>query len=666
MDKVLGIDLGTTNSCMAVLEGGRPVVLENAEGEKTTPSMVAFTTNREILVGSAAKRLERQETDTVIRSIKRFMGRRFDEVREDAADATFNVIQGGNGDALVEVRDDDGWVKQFRPEKIAAKILGKLKADAEAYLGESIGRAVISVPAYFDQSQREATREAGRMAGFDVLRIINEPVAAALGYGLDRKHRETILVYDLGGGTFDVAVLEVGSGEFQVRGYNGDTHLGGDDWDHRLAKWVVADCIEEQSSELDHITRDRIRTEAEKCKIALDEKSTSNLKIPFIKHDSDEHVHVDRMIQRLEFHDICESDVLLGKTGKLALDCLDDVGISKDDVDKSILVGCMTRMPGVADTVEELMGGRPHHHVDPDQVVAMGAAVIGGVHMGYLSDVRLQDVAPLSIGVGTFGGIFTRIIERNTRVPACRSHLFTTARDNQSRLHLKVFQGERIMADDNNLMLEFHISGIPPAPADRPEIEIFFDLDIENMINITARDNATGKYFDIERIADGRIATESEVAIPMIESVDGDVMVDEIERALQDADINEADDRVSLNEAVMRSKAYRLVLEIDKFVQGGIFTEIIPNPEKRYYSVKFMEKADPLENRLVEAIGDARKSLGSRSAVRCRVDREAMNELAMAFEETKQALDELDSDEFLSSIEKMIVDLETLVMEQSS
>lgn len=486
MSKVLGIDLGTTNSCIAVMEGGEPVVIPNAEGARTTPSIVAFAKNGERLVGQAAKRQAVTNPENTIFSIKRFMGRKYDEVAHEITMVPYEVVKANNGDAHVSI---DG--KTYSPQEISSMILQKLKADAEAYLGETISQAVITVPAYFNDSQRQATKDAGRIAGLEVLRIINEPTAASLAYGMDKKKDENIAVYDLGGGTFDVSILDIGDGVFEVKATNGDTHLGGDDVDQQIMEWLAEEFKKEQGIDLtqDTMALQRLKEAAEKAKCELSSSQQTDINLPFITADSSGPKHLNVALSRAKLEQLCEN--LLERTLTPCRSCIKDADV--DSIDEVILVGGMTRMPKVVEAVKELFGKDPHKGVNPDEVVAMGAGIQGGILKGEVKDVLLLDVTPLSLGIETLGGVSTTLIERNTTIPTKKSEIFSTAADNQPSVEIHVLQGERKMSEDNKSIGRFHLEGIPPASRGAPQIEVEFDLDANGILSVSAKDLGTGK-----------------------------------------------------------------------------------------------------------------------------------------------------------------------------
>lgn len=526
MSKILGIDLGTTNSCMAVLEGGEPVVIPNAEGARTTPSVVAFTKNGERLVGQSAKRQAVTNPQNTIFSAKRLIGRKFTEITEESAGLPYEVVEGKNSDAYIKA-NTNGKDEIFAPEQISAFILQKLKADAESYLGEPVTKAVITVPAYFNDSQRQATKDAGTIAGLEVLRIINEPTAAALAYGLDKKNESKIAVYDLGGGTFDVSILEIGDGVFEVKATNGDTHLGGDNWDTNIIDWMIDEFKNDNGIDLrnDPMALQRLKEEAEKAKIALSSAQSTDINLPFITADASGPKHLNVQLTRPKFEQL--TDHLFQRTIGPFNKCLDDSGLNQSEIDDLVLVGGMTRAPKVTEIAHGLAGKDPHKGVNPDEVVAIGAAIQGAVLAGDMKDVLLLDVTPLTLGIETAGAVSTAMIERNTTIPAKKTQTFSTYSDNQTAVDIKILQGERPMANDNKLIGNFRLDGIPSAPRGMPQIEVTFDIDANGILHVSAKDKGSGK--------DQKVTITNSSGLS----------ADEIENMKQEAELNaEADKKI--------------------------------------------------------------------------------------------------------------------------
>jgi molecular chaperone DnaK len=545
MSKIIGIDLGTTNSVVAVMQGGEPTVIPNQEGARTTPSVVAITKSGERLVGQVAKRQSITNPENTVYSIKRFMGRRFDEVQEEAKRVPYKVVKGPHDDARVEISG-----KSYSPPELSAMILQKLKSAAEDFLGEKVTKAVITVPAYFNDSQRQATKQAGEIAGLDVQRIINEPTAAALAYGLDKKKDETIAVYDLGGGTFDISILEVGEGVVEVKSTNGDTHLGGDDIDQRIIEWIVAEFKKEQGIDLskDRMAIQRLKEAAEKAKVELSQLMETEINLPFVTADASGPKHLQLKLTRAKLEQLMED--LLQRTVGPVKQALSDAGVTPDKIDEVVLVGGSTRIPRVVDIVKGLFNGKePHKGVNPDEVVAVGAAIQGGVLGGEVKDILLLDVTPLSLGVETLGGVTTVLIPRNTTIPTRKSETFSTAADNQTSVEIHVLQGERPVASGNRSLGKFHLIGIPPAPRGVPQVEVTFDIDANGILNVSAKDNATNKEQKITITASSGLSKE------------------EAERMKKEADTHSAEDKARLSEVESRNRLDTLVYQTEKIIK---------------------------------------------------------------------------------------------------
>jgi molecular chaperone DnaK len=543
MSKVIGIDLGTTNSVVAVMEGGEPAVIVNQEGARTTPSVVAFTKEGERLVGQVAKRQSVTNPDSTVFSIKRFMGRKHEEVSAEVTRVPYKVVKADNGDAWVDLRG-----KKYSPPEISAVVLQKLKSAAEDYLGEKVTDAVITVPAYFNDAQRQATKDAGKIAGLNVLRIVNEPTAAALAYGLDKKKDETIVVYDFGGGTFDVSILEVGEGVVEVKATNGDTHLGGDDLDQRIIEWMIAEFKKSDGVDLgkDRMALQRLKEAAEKAKIELSTVLETDVNLPFITADASGPKHLQMKLSRAKFEQL--ADELFQRSMGPVKQALADAGLKPSDIDEVVLVGGSTRTPKVQQLVKDYFGKEPHKGVNPDEVVAVGAAIQGGVLKGEVKDVLLLDVTPLSLGIETLGGVMTTLIQRNSTIPMRKSEIFSTATDNQTSVEVHVLQGERQFARDNRTLGRFHLVGLPPAPRGVPQIEVAFDIDANGIVNVTAKDVATGK--------------EQKITI----SNSSGLNKDEVDRMVKDAAAHEAEDKVRRELIDERNQADSLAYSVEKTV----------------------------------------------------------------------------------------------------
>jgi molecular chaperone DnaK len=588
MSKIIGIDLGTTYSVVAVMEGGQSVVIPNQEGARTTPSVVGFVKSGERLVGQVAKRQAVTNPENTVFSIKRFMGRRFNEVGQEMKLVPYKVVSGENNDARVEITG-----KKLSPPEISAMILTKLKEAAESYLGQKITQAVITVPAYFNDAQRQATKDAGKIAGLEVMRIINEPTAAALAYGLDKKKNETIAVYDFGGGTFDISILEVGEGVVEVKSTNGDTHLGGDNIDQRIIEWIIDEFKNENGIDLskDLMALQRLREASERAKIELSTLLETEINLPFVTADASGPKHLAMKLTRSRFMQMVQE--ILNRTLEPCKKALSDASVTPSQIDEVVLVGGSTRIPRVQEMVREFFGKEPHKGVNPDEVVAIGAAVQGGVLGGEVKDVLLLDVTPLSLGIETLGGVFTKLIDRNTTIPTRKSEIFSTAAENQTSVEIKVYQGERAMAGDNRLLGVFQLGNIPPAPRGVPQIEVIFDIDANGILNVTAKDRATSNEQKITITSSSGLSKE------------------EVDKMARDADSHSADDRQKKEEIDARNRADSMVYNVEKMLKDH--RAKIGDADAKTIEAALAEAKDAMKQGGAERINSAREKLESAS-----------------------------------------------------
>jgi len=590
MAKILGIDLGTTNSCMAIMEGGEPKVIANNEGNRTTPSIVGFNKQGERIVGQAAKRQAVTNPENTVFSAKRFIGRRQSESQKEAEHVPFKIKDGKHGEAVIHIPAQN---RDFTPPEISAIVLQKLKSDAEAYLGEPVKQAVITVPAYFNDSQRQATKDAGQIAGLEVLRIINEPTAAALAYGLDKKKDETIAVYDLGGGTFDISILEIGDGVFEVKATNGDTHLGGDDFDQHVMQWIIAEFKKQEGVDLskDRMAVQRLKEAAEKAKCELSSSQSTEINLPFITADASGPKHLLLTLTRAKLEQLVET--LIERTVAPCVAAMKDAGVSASDIDEVILVGGQTRMPAVVEKVKKLFNKDPHQGVNPDEVVAIGAAIQGGVLQGDVKDILLLDVTPLSLGIETLGGVMTKLIERNTTIPARKSEIFSTAADNQTAVTVKVLQGERELASDNRVLGVFNLEGIPPAPRGVPQVEVSFDIDANGIVHVSAKDLGTGKEQKIR-----------------IESSSG-LSKEEVEKLVKEASMHSDEDKKKHEVISSRNQLDSLIYATEKSLKEH--GDKVSAEEKQKVEEALKEAQEALKSESADTIKEAMNKLSTAS-----------------------------------------------------